>query len=261
MVKTEGEHARRIVVKVGSSSISGSNKGQIQPLVDQLARLHREWQVVLVTSGAIATGLPFVGLDQRPSDLALQQAAAAVGQHALIVRYQEALNRHGITPGQVLLTSYDMDDAVSRKNAQRALDALMDLGVLPIVNENDTVATQEIHFGDNDRLAALVARLINAERLVLLSDIESLRTAPPDQPGSEPIDEVAFGESLAGVEFGASSTKIGSGGARTKVEAARLAAEAGVEVHVTATPLFERLVNGEPIGTRFAPNPAAERSA
>lgn len=259
MVKADGQHARRIVVKVGSSSISGANSGQIQSLVDQLAVLHRDFQVVLVTSGAIATGLPFVGLDTRPSDLALQQAAAAVGQHALIVRYQQALEPHGITPGQVLLTSYDMDDAVSRKNAQRALDMLMDLDVLPIVNENDTVATQEIHFGDNDRLAALVARLINAERLILLSDIESLRTAPPDQPGSDPIREVAYGESLAGVEFGASSTKIGSGGARTKVEAARLAAEAGVEVHVTATPLLGELLAGAPVGTRFAPNPSPSR--
>lgn len=256
MVKREGEHARRIVVKVGSSSISGQNHGQIDPLVDHLATLHRDFQVVLVTSGAIATGLPFVGLQERPTDLALQQAVAAVGQHALIVRYQRALDRHAITAGQVLLTSYDMDDPVSRKNAQRALDMLMDLDTLPIVNENDTVATQEIHFGDNDRLAALVARLINAERLVLLSDIESLRTAPPDQPGSEPIDEVAYGESLAGVEFGTSSSKVGSGGARTKVEAARLAAEAGIEVFVTATPRFGDLLQGAQVGTRFAPNPS-----
>lgn len=257
MVKSEGQHARRVVVKVGSSSISGDNRAQIQPLVDVLAAMHREVQVVLVTSGAIATGLPFVGLAERPRDLALQQAVAAVGQHALIVRYQQALDAHGITAGQVLLTSYDMDDPVSRKNAQRALDTLMDLDVLPIVNENDTVATQEIHFGDNDHLAALVARLINAERLILLSDIEALRTAPPDQPGSERIDFVDFGESLAGVEFGVSSSKVGSGGARTKVEAARLAAEAGVEVVVTATPLFAKLMAGEQVGTRFAANPAA----
>lgn len=255
MVKPEGQHARRVVVKVGSSSISGDNHGQIDPLIDALAQLHQEFQVVLVSSGAIATGLPFVGLDERPTDLALQQAVAAVGQHALIVRYQKALDRHKITAGQVLLTSYDMDDPVSRKNAQRALDMLMDLDTLPIVNENDTVATQEIHFGDNDRLAALVARLINAERLILLSDIEALRTAPPDQPGSEPIMEVAYGESLAGVEFGTSSSKVGSGGARTKVEAARLAAEAGIEVIVTATPRFKDVVGGDRVGTRFAPNP------
>lgn len=256
MVKSDGQCARRVVVKVGSSSISGDNSKQIKPLVDVLSQLHRDVQVVLVTSGAIATGLPFLGLGERPSDLALQQAVAAVGQHALIVRYQQALDAHGITAGQVLLTSYDMDDPVSRKNAQRALDMLMDLDVLPIVNENDTVATQEIHFGDNDHLAALVARLINAEQLILLSDIESLRTAPPDQPGSEPISFVGFGESLSGVEFGASSSKIGSGGARTKVEAARLAAEAGVEVVVTATPKFAALMAGEQVGTRFAPNPS-----
>lgn len=245
----------RIVIKVGSSSISGDRRAQIEPLVDAIARLHRTAQVVLVSSGAIATGMPFLGLDLRPVDLPLQQAAAAVGQNVLMNRYQRSLTRHEITAAQILLTASDMDLDSHRVNARNALERLLELRMLPIINENDTVATHEIRFGDNDRLAALVARLIRADRLILLSDIEALRTAPPDEPGSEPIAHVPYGDPLAGVRLGASGSHIGSGGAATKVDAARLAAEAGVRVTVTATPLLDRLVAGERLGTEFEPNP------
>jgi glutamate 5-kinase len=177
--------ARRIVVKVGSSSISGENAGQIGPLVDALAAAHeRGTEVVLVSSGAIATGMPYLKLDARPTDLATQQAAASVGQNLLVFRYQDSLDRYGIVAGQVLLTAGDLDDPTPRSNARRAMERLLGLRILPIVNENDTVATHEIRFGDNDRLAALVARLIGADALVLLSDIECLYTRPPDEPGA-----------------------------------------------------------------------------
>ncbi|MET0990585.1 MAG: glutamate 5-kinase, partial [Glaciihabitans sp.] len=183
--------AKRIVVKVGSSSISGENAGQIAPLVDALARAHgRGTEVILVSSGAIATGMPFLNLEARPTDLATQQAAAAVGQNLLIYRYQQALAPFDITAGQVLLTAGDLENATSRSNAQRAMERLLGLRILPIVNENDTVATHEIRFGDNDRLAALVSLLVRADVLVLLSDVDALYTRPPQEPGAVRIDDV-----------------------------------------------------------------------
>ncbi|MDM7886940.1 glutamate 5-kinase [Curtobacterium sp. RHCJP20] len=249
--------ARRLVVKVGSSSVSGENTGQIAALVDALAAAHaRGTEVVLVSSGAIATGFPFLGLEGRPEDLATQQAAAATGQNVLMFRYQKELDRHGIVAAQVLLTAGDMQNPTHRVNAQRAVDRLLALRVLPIVNENDTVATHEIRFGDNDRLAALVARLLGADALVLLSDVESLYTRPPEHPDAEPIDEVPFGDELAGVTFGTvGSAGVGTGGAGTKVAAARLAAEAGTSVLVTGTALVDRALAGEHVGTWFQAAP------
>ncbi len=177
--------ARRVVVKVGSSSISGENAHKIATIVDGLAAAHaRGTEVVLVSSGAIATGMPYLSLDERPVDLATQQAAAAVGQNVLIYRYQDALRPFQIVAGQVLLTAGDLENATHRSNARRAMERLLGLRILPIVNENDTVATHEIRFGDNDRLAAMVAELIGADALVLLSDIEALYTRPPSEPGA-----------------------------------------------------------------------------
>ena len=184
-VRADLRTARRVVVKVGSSSISGENAEKIQPIVEALAAAHaRGTEVVLVSSGAIATGMPYLLLDERPNDLATQQAAAAVGQNVLIYRYQDALRPFRIVAGQVLLTAGDLENSSHRSNARRAMERLLGLRILPIVNENDTVATHEIRFGDNDRLAALVAELIGADALVLLSDIEALYTRPPEQPGA-----------------------------------------------------------------------------
>ncbi|MGB3414001.1 MAG: glutamate 5-kinase, partial [Microbacteriaceae bacterium] len=153
--------ARRVVVKVGSSSVSGANVHQVDALIDFLAASHAQFnEIVLVSSGAIANGLPLLNLGERPADLATQQAAAAVGQNALMVRYQQSLSRFGITGAQILLTASDIDGQTTRSNAKRAMERLLELRVLPIVNENDTVATHEIRFGDNDRLAALVAVLV-----------------------------------------------------------------------------------------------------
>ncbi len=249
--------ARRVVVKVGSSSISGDAAHRIDTIVDALSRAHaRGVEIVLVSSGAIATAIPFLELGGRPNDLATQQAAAAVGQNVLMWRYQTSLRRHSILAGQVLLTAGDLENATPRSNARRAMERLLGLRILPIVNENDTVATHEIRFGDNDRLAALVAQLIGADALVLLSDIECLYTKPPSDPDAVPIRHVTYGDDLQGFEFGSVVVNsVGTGGAATKVSAARLATTAGVGVLVTSADLVEDALAGNDIGTWFAPNP------
>ncbi|MFZ2965150.1 MAG: glutamate 5-kinase [Rhodoglobus sp.] len=245
--------ARRIVVKVGSSSVSGPNVGQIGPLVDALAAAHaRGSEVILVSSGAIATGIPYLKLESRPTDLATQQAAAAVGQNVLIFRYQESLDRYGIVAGQILLTAGDMQNPTHRSNAQRALERLLGLRILPIVNENDTVATQEIRFGDNDHLAALVSVLVHADVLVLLSDIDALYTRPPGEPGARRITEVPFDDDLAGVQFGdIGAAGVGTGGASTKVAAAKLAAASGIPVLLAGTGSVAEALTGAQLGTWF----------
>lgn len=255
--RAEVTGAKRVVVKVGSSSISGANVDQIGPLVDALAATHaRGAEVILVSSGAIATGMPYLKLDSRPTDLATQQAAAAVGQNVLIYRYQDSLDRYDIVAAQVLLTAGDMENPTHRSNAKRAMERLLDLRILPIVNENDTVATHEIRFGDNDRLAALVALLVEADLLVLLSDVDALYTRPPHEPGAERIEHVGWDDELAGVEIGSTGLSgVGSGGAVTKVSAARQAAERGTAVVLTATSLVSRALRGEQVGTWFAPAP------
>ena len=250
--------ATRVVVKVGSSSISGDNAGHIGPLVDALSAAHgRGVEVVLVSSGAIATGLPFLQLDSRPADLATQQAAAAVGQNVLIYRYQDSLDRFGIVAGQVLLTAGDLESPTHRTNAQRAMERLLGLRILPIVNENDTVATHEIRFGDNDRLASLVAELVQADLLVLLSDVDALYTRPPTEPGAARIAHVPFGDDLHDVVIGEVGTGLGTGGATTKVAAARHAAQAGIAVILTSAPQADAALTGQLVGTWFDANPDA----
>jgi glutamate 5-kinase len=253
-VPEEVPDASRIVVKVGSSSISGEQSGQVVPLVAAIAAAHgRGAEVILVSSGAIATGMPHLRLAGRPTDLAVQQAAAAVGQNLLIKRYQEQLDRFAIVAGQVLLTAGDLENPKHRSNAERALDTLLSLRILPIVNENDTVATHEIRFGDNDRLAALVAELVGADLLVLLSDVEALYTRPPGEPGAEPIPFVAAGDLLPGVVVAESDTGVGTGGAATKLAAARSASAAGIAVLLTATEHVDAALTGQRIGTWFEP--------
>lgn len=243
----------RVVVKVGSASVSGENASQIPQLVSSLARLREAGsEVILVSSGAIATGVPYLRLDARPDDLPTQQAAAAVGQNILVNRYQRALSVHEIIGGQVLLSANDMENPTHRLNAKRALERLLQLRILPIVNENDTVATHEIRFGDNDHLAALVARLVKADQLILLSDVDALYTAPPQNPGAARIAHVPFGDELKGVEIGAAQSGWGTGGAATKVQAARLATEAGTQVLLTETRLFAAVLDGADHGTEFA---------
>jgi glutamate 5-kinase len=249
----------RVVVKVGSSSLTapggGLDPARVDALVDALAAAHAAGrEVVLVSSGAIASGLGPLALGRRPRDLATQQAAASVGQGLLVHRYTESFARHGITVGQVLLTT---DDVVRRghyRNAQRTLYRLLELGVLPVVNENDTVATEEIRFGDNDRLAALVAHLVRAEELVLLSDVDGIYEGDPRRTTSRKITEVRGDDDLAGVRLGrGGGTGVGTGGMASKVAAARIAAAAGVIAVVAAADAAAEVLTGGTAGTVFAP--------
>ncbi|RJK97242.1 glutamate 5-kinase [Vallicoccus soli] len=249
--------ARRVVVKVGSSSLTtaegGIDDARVVALVDALAeRRAAGAEVVLVSSGAIAAGLAPLGLARRPRDLATQQAAASVGQGLLVHRYTEALARHGLTVGQVLLTATDVVRRTHYRNAQRTLYRLLAMGALPVVNENDTVATDEIRFGDNDRLAALVAHLVDADLLVLLSDVDALYDGDPRRPGTRALDEVRGPEDLEGVQVGrAGRSGVGTGGMATKVEAASIATAAGVPVVLTSADRAGAALTGAPVGTYF----------
>ena len=249
--------ARRVVVKVGSSSLTtaagGIDPGSVRRLVDVLASTRaRGVEVVLVSSGAIAAGLAPLGLKRRPRALAAQQAAAAVGQGLLVHRYTEELATHGLVAGQVLLTADDMTRRSHYRNAHQTFAQLLELGVLPIVNENDTVATAEIRFGDNDRLAALVAHLVHADLLVLLSDVDGVYDGHPDAEDSRLIADVALTDDLARVRVGTTgSAGIGTGGMRTKLDAARIATGAGIPVVLTSADRAAAALAAEPVGTWF----------
>jgi glutamate 5-kinase len=286
--------APRVVVKVGSSSLTtadGEIAGEaIAALAAALAaRSSAGTQVVLVSSGAIASGLVPLGLTRRPSDLATQQAAASVGQGLLIARYTAAFAQHGIRTGQVLLSADDLMRRTHYRNAQRTLDRLLELGVLPVVNENDTVATDEIRFGDNDRLAALVAHVTRASALILLSDVDGLYDGDPRRGAAQRIAEVRDQTDLEGIKLGrgikagqggqparqargqparqargqpgrqprgqpgrqAQGGGSGIGGMATKVEAAMIASAAGIPVVVADAASASAALAGEPVGTYF----------
>ncbi|GAB2457201.1 glutamate 5-kinase [Streptomyces incanus] len=258
--------ARRIVVKVGSSSLTtaagGLDADRVDALVDVLAKVRSggERELVLVSSGAIAAGLAPLGLARRPRDLARQQAAASVGQGLLMARYTASFARYGVRVGQVLLTSDDMSRRAHHRNASRTLDKLLAMGAFPVVNENDTVATDEIRFGDNDRLAALVAHLVHADLLVLLSDVDGVYDGDPARPGTSRISLVRGPKDLAHVEIGsAGKAGVGTGGMVTKVEAAGIAAAAGVPVVLTSTVHAGDALAGADTGTYF--HPTGRRSA
>ena len=249
--------AHRVVVKIGSSSLTGPDGhldlAALRALVDVLAeRVAAGGQVVLVTSGAISAGIGPLGLTARPRDLATMQAAAMLGQSQLVARYTEAFAAHGLQVGQALLTAEDTVRRWRYRNAQRSLERLLALGVVPVVNENDAVTTDELKFGDNDRLAALVSHLVRADALVLLTDVDGLHDAPPSRPGARRIPHVADLSDVAGVEVTARGSSLGTGGMVTKLESVRIATGAGVPAVLTSAANARAALAGQDVGTFFA---------
>jgi glutamate 5-kinase len=254
--------AHRLVVKVGSSSLASPSGGldvsRLDALADALAiRVAAGSQVVVVSSGAIAAGLKPLGVPRRPRDLATQQAAASVGQGMLVAHWSAAFARHRLTVGQVLLTADDVIRRAHYRNAQRTFERLLGLGVVPVVNENDTVATEEIRFGDNDRLAALVTHLVAADALVLLSDVDAVYDDDPGRrragrPGAARVSDVRDDADLAHVRLGRRGRAgIGSGGMATKVAAAQIAAGAGVPTLLAHADAVVDALAGADVGTCF----------
>ena len=249
--------ARRVVVKIGSSSLTRPDGhldlDALRALVDVLAaRRAAGGEVVVVTSGAIAAGIGPAGLTSRPRDLATMQACAMLGQGELVARYSEAFARHGIRVGQALLTAEDTVRRARYRNAQRSLEKLLALGVVPVVNENDAVTVDELRFGDNDRLAALVSHLVRADAMVLLTDVDGLHDAPPSRPGARRIGHVEDLADVAGVEVTARGSAVGTGGMVTKLESVRIATSAGVPVVLTAAGRVADALAGRDVGTFFA---------
>jgi len=257
-MREEVGNARRIVIKVGSSSLTTAEGGidpeRIEQLVGVLAHTRLVGrEIVLVSSGAIAAGLAPLGLKARPRDLATQQAAASVGQGLLMGYYTQLFNAYGLGVGQVLLTADDVTRHSHYRNAYRTFGRLLELGVVPIVNENDTVATHEIRFGDNDRLAALVAHLVHANALVLLTDVPALFTRKPTSPEARKISDVWGEADLAGIDISARGAAVGSGGMITKIDAARIATSAAIPVVLTTIEQAEAALAGDEVGTLFHP--------
>ena len=258
-VRRSVAQAQTMVVKVGSSSLTRPSghldAAKLEALVASVAAsVLSGARVVLVSSGAIAAGFGPLGFAERPRDVATQQAAASVGQGLLMARYETAFARYGIRVGQILITAEDTIRAAQYRNARRTLERLLDLGVVPIVNENDALASNEIRFGDNDRLSALVANIVRADALVLLTDVDALYTAPPGRPDARRIgyvpDVIA---TLRDVTVGGSTSGVGTGGMVTKLEAARIAAVSGVPVVLTSAANAGPAMMGDPVGTVFAP--------
>ncbi len=248
---------RRIVVKIGSSSLTGADgrldEARVRSLASEVAAVRRAQQTssVIVTSGAIAAGLDPLGFRKRPSDIPSLQAAASVGQGALIHAYQRAFARSKLPVGQVLLTQGDFVHRDSFVNAHHAIERLLGLGAVPVVNENDATGVAEIRFGDNDRIAALVAMMIRADLLIILSDVDGIYTDDPRARGAARL-ETADLDALRSVKGGTRGSHVGSGGMASKVEALRIAATAGIGGIVAAATeprVLRRIVAGEPLGT------------
>lgn len=248
--------AKRVVIKIGSSSLTtvagGISVEALQSLVRACQQLRQHGtEVVLVSSGAIAAGLAPLGLATRPHDLATQQAAAAVGQGELMAHYSRAFGDYGVTVSQLLLTVDDLIRRATYTNALRALEKLLALGTVPIINENDAVATAEIRFGDNDRLAAVTANLLHADALVLFSDVDALYDGPPSE-GGQPLARVRSREDLSGVTLGPRGRAgVGTGGMVTKVEAAQIVNTNGTPAILTSAANAAALLAGGEVGTFF----------
>ncbi len=259
MPRSSLSKTRRVVVKIGSQLIDESPAGRPASVADQVAaqRQHQR-DVVVVSSGAIALGGRRLGHERRPSALAELQAAAAVGQNRLMAHWEHAFAAHSIEIGQVLLTHDDLRDRRRFLNARFALRALLSAGVVPVINENDTVATEEIRYGDNDLLAALVCNLVGADALIILTDVDGLLDVPPDLGGSR-ISVVRDADSESASEAAKASRDdgVGSGGMRSKVSAARSAARHGVCTVVANgrdPTVLASILRGDDVGTVFLPS-------
>jgi glutamate 5-kinase len=250
----------RFVIKLGSSIVA-EDTGMLRASVlarvcEEVARRHAAGDdVVVVTSGAIARGMQVMNLPLRPTAIDDLQAASAVGQGKLFRVYDELLRERGVTTAQVLLTFFDMSARTHYLNARQTLRRLLEWRVVPVINENDTTTTDEISFGDNDFLAAQVAILIGADRLVLLTDTDGLFTADPrEDPDAALVEEVSDFEGLGGLDIGHTTSPLGSGGMRSKVVAAEMATAAGIPAAICnglRPGALERVLAGEPEGTRF----------
>jgi glutamate 5-kinase len=251
----------RVVVKIGSSLVTNEGKGldlaAISRWSEEIARIRAAQgpEIILVSSGAVAEGMKRLGWKRRPREMHDLQAAAAIGQMGLIQGYESSFSRHGIMTAQILLTHDDLADRKRYLNARATLRGLLKLGVVPIVNENDTVVTDEIKVGDNDTLAALVSNLIEADLLVILTDQSGLFTADPrKQADARLLAEVRAGDPTLEAMAGGAGSSIGRGGMITKVLAAKRAATSGASTVVCSgrePDVLVRLMQGEPVGTRF----------
>jgi len=263
-IRNEIANGRPVVVKVGSSALTRPSGG-LDPIglagvVEQVAGLWRAgYPTVVVTSGAVAAGFPALGLKRRPTDLAQLQVAAAVGQGRLMERYASEFSERGLTPGQVLLTNDVFGNRKQYLNARRALELMLRAGVVPVVNENDTVAVEELRWGDNDRLAALVSHLVGAGLLVLLTDTPGLLSSDPRlHEDVELLQAVRHTDEVLDRLARAGPGPLGSGGMATKVAAARMAAWSGIPTviaHARTPGVVARAVAGEEVGTWVEPRP------
>ncbi len=253
--------AKRVVVKIGSALLTNDGEGLDLPAitawVDQMAVLRQQGvELILVSSGSVAEGMSRLGLAERPSTLHELQAAAAVGQMGLVQAYESQFVRHGLRAAQILLTHDDLSNRKRYLNARSAVKALLELGVIPIINENDTVVTDEIKFGDNDTLGALVANLLEADALVILTDQEGLYTADPRSNPDATLIEEAWADDPALAAMAGDGGRLGRGGMITKVRAAGLAARSGATTLVASgrqPDVLIRAISGESIGTLFLP--------
>lgn len=255
--------SQTLVVKIGTSSLTQPDTGllalsTIASLVEKLSHLRRQGhRVVLVSSGAVGVGCARLGMTTRPKEIALKQAIAAVGQGRLIRVYDDLFTALGQPIAQVLLTRSDLVNRTSYLNIERTFQALLQLNVIPIVNENDTVAVDELKFGDNDTLSALVASLVGADWLFLLTDVDRLYSADPRQdPTAQPIKWVEQINQLNGINVGGQGSQWGTGGMMTKISAAQIATGAGVRTVITEGRFPENILKilaGEDLGTQFAP--------
>ena len=252
----------RVVVKVGSSSLTRADGGLDLNRIDILAGLiagmrSRGHDVVLVSSGAVASGLVPLGLSRRPNELSLLQAAASVGQGRLAARWETAMSAYGLVTAQVLLTAHDVAIRSHYRTVRATFDSLLSLGAVPIINENDAVATSEFSLGDNDRLAALVAHLVTADVLVLLTDVDGLWTARPGTPGATPIRHVRSSADLEGVSVSGRGSFVGTGGMTTKLQAATIACASGTTTLIARADDAAALLGQEQVpadlGTWFEP--------